>query len=628
LLFVVILTLFYSCSKGRSDEQVPITSGEDLTGQLPISPDQNSDGDLESDLVELENGRNPLVADLPSLKFSFSQNFILKFERIESEETHLINTDINSDDSDFKYSVGSLLIRSNSYDSIARFAKFSNHHYGQIDDFELNWYKYPTLDQQFFHDELLRLKNTAFKDALENQRYSIIFKNSLTLKRNTQFQEITNLKLRFHYYDYESNSYEQIGTKIIEKRFLAGVKNEFEIELDNLPSNLIYDNFLKKGELIVAEIVDYEIPSYSKNYSTLIAQVKHFSIPVALNTPLGSEIKYVGINGKRMIFSEILQILYPNDYVIESGNIVRVEQFKTSLTSFTNLKELRANTKDGKWFVMTNKLDRGYQDYFFSSNDKIILSYILGSELAARSSNIAYQFSEKATGHVSGNRYELGELSTNSRIDIQLRPSKVFGNTYTNHAESFSSAGGSCGRNCMTPPHSCNYQINVIKNYSFPFRFKGPTKELENLGLEINNKEFKLSELLEDEKIKTYYKNKNLHILIEDIDQIFAIEPNTENKLFLKIHSPQESVFNGVKITHTTGDWIRTCIPATLGIADKLGTTILSNSSIPHALDRLKFDRNNFWTPQARSKFSFQDDVLIFKNIEIDISSTINNYFN
>ena len=47
---------------------------------------------------------------------------------------------------------------------------------------------------------------------------------------------------------------------MLSRHFEAGVVETFEVELENVPSFLISDNYFTKGEFIISEVADYEIP--------------------------------------------------------------------------------------------------------------------------------------------------------------------------------------------------------------------------------------------------------------------------------------------------------------------------------------------------------------------------------
>ena len=44
---------------------------------------------------------------------------------------------------------------------------------------------------------------------------------------------------------------------------MAGVNESFTIKLTNLPHNLFLENFLKYGEFLECEVVDFIIPKYN-----------------------------------------------------------------------------------------------------------------------------------------------------------------------------------------------------------------------------------------------------------------------------------------------------------------------------------------------------------------------------
>jgi len=235
-----------------------------------VDPDADSDGDFIKDKEEQEFGRNALVADIPELQVRFLQNYRIEttFKKGEESKLFVIDTKVGVNDPDFKYRVGKIFIRDKSFQNAATIGKFSSHSWGDIENYDLTRIKYPEVAASFFHNEAL--KNKQYLDEgnkIEN--ISVALENSVKLSANKYFKSINNLEINFYYYDYETESYELLATKKVDRHFNAGVNETFEVVLDNLPRKLLEENYFKKGEFIISEINDYEIPDLNTTYKLL-----------------------------------------------------------------------------------------------------------------------------------------------------------------------------------------------------------------------------------------------------------------------------------------------------------------------------------------------------------------------
>ncbi len=612
-LFILLITTLnlYSCAfKSSDDEQSSpiITQIEEITA------------DLET-------------FNLPQLKVNFLQNYKIdvKYAGPNGDEKNFnIDTKISHNDPDFEYRVGNLFIKDITMDNAANIGRFSTHTWGTIEKHDLSWVKYPNIDPKFFHQDAIN-KRAFLKNNIKS--INIKLENSVKLIPNRDFRSIKNLELNFYYYNYETESYELLTTTKIERHFNAGVNETFEINIDNAPINLLADNYFKKGEFIISEVKDYEIPELNTTYKTLMDKIKKKSIKIVLNTPLNNESYYISYVKGKSRFVHLLQSIFDKTFTIEENKLIKINQFENNLPDFTYLSEIKEHEKLGKWYVFTNKLSKHYLDHEFDPEDTIVLSYITGKELANRKEEMIYSYNININGGESYNLYPLGNVSKNSRVDIQIKPHRRFGSYYSKKNEVVDVHEGQCGHNCWRPGLLCKWEINLENTYREILNFdRNLSGDISKLYLVVNDNSYKIADLIKESKVSVDWKKQSdnryhLHLIIKDISKIDELSTASENVLFLKVETSYQTDFFGVKLTQVSRSWQGRdgCGLGTNIHAHALGT-VISNSSIH--MDLIRWTHTNVMIPEHRNAIKFSDDKTVYQKISISVSSTITNYFN
>jgi hypothetical protein len=621
IISILIMSLLSSCGF-KSDEKA-IDDGNEVTSIDTFTNENDSDGDFINDLDEVNNGRNPLVANLPELKIRFLQNYQItgdfKNKKTDAIESMLIDTKVRADDADFKYRVGSLFIRDNAFKNAASSGRFSSHSWGFVEDFDLTWVKYPEVDPSFYSSKAIEYKKLYNKDEYDEQSVSVKLENTVKLPANKFFKSVKNLELNFYYYNYQKESYELLDTKLVERHFNAGVTETFEVEISKIPSDLIEDNYFKKGEFIISEVNNFEIPDLKTDYQTLLASIKEKSIPVTYNTPLETKVFYVGLNGITKSFSSILSSLFDKKFTIESNVLTKVNQFENNLADFTYLSEVKDQEKAGKWFVFTNEINQHYLDYRFKKGDLISLSYLTGQALANQSNEKVYSYREKASSGDDFEIYPLGNISTNSSVDIQIQAKRKWGVKSKFREDDPQSSGGSCGSNCYSSPFKCHIQIHEVSSFDEEFNFsKELNDQFSRIELLINEDTFSLNKLIEEKKVSLKWIGDNIHLSIKDISKIKELSEAEENLISLRMTSLNEVVNEGITVVSYEGPARFTCIKASIHQAGTTGIP-LNQASV----DFNQWQSNVHWGRVNRGGKKHLAD-----RFELSISTIVNNNFN
>ncbi|MFA6236079.1 MAG: thrombospondin type 3 repeat-containing protein [Bacteriovorax sp.] len=618
-----------SCSfKGGGDSGGG--AGSVSVSELKLDPNGDSDGDGAKDSEEMSLGRNPFVAELPDLKVRFLQNYKIEvsYHKVDSTEakSFVINTDVKDTNPDFKFRVGTVFARNHALKTAASFGRFSSHTQGVFEEHDLSWVSYPELDPKFFHGEAIKYRD-IFNDQNVIDNIKITLTNQARLNESPFFKEIKNLKLNFYFLNHETENFEVLSSVNVERHFQSGIYESFDVVIDHAPIGLLKESFFKRGEFIISEVDDYEIPSTGANYKTLLAKVKAKTIPVLYETPLEEKIYYVAANSG-VSFQDILKVTFDKNYEVKENALIKIGQFQNNLSDFTHLKEVKDKDKLGKWFIMTNEFKENYLDHIYKPTDRVVLSYITGSNLSEQTQENIYSYVSKIDGNKSESILPLGNITPNSKVEFTLHPLNHFGRSLRKEREVYNRTGGSCGNNCISLPVNCTWEVNVFKDYNEPFSILPDLSgEAEKIDLIINGEIYKLADLLKDKKILLNKTDIGVHVTINDISKIKEIKEFEENSLSMKIRSFSASDFVGVKLVDYGGYWqgFGGCPFNTPGVAEKYQTQLSAESK--------ELGETLGWINQAHQrgwpyKLTTVESGVYYQEISLGVSSSIENYFN
>lgn len=620
---ILLLTILTSCGFSSSDDE---NTEKQTTRVDPFKPStapkEDFDGDLITNQEELNMGRNPYIADLPDTRVRFLQNYKIEviYKNIETQEegSFSIDTKLGANDPTFKYRVGNVYLRDNSYKSAAMIGEFNTHSWGEYKKHDLSWVKYPDIDSRFFQSNVMKYSQFFNSDKYEISNVIVELENSIKLRANTSYKAIKDISVSYRFYNYETENFEVLHNEKIERHFNAGTNELFKTRIENVNPRLISENYFKKGEFIISELTDYEIPELNKSYKALMMSVNDKTVPVVYNTPLETQVQYVALR-EGLSFNDIMTILFDKKYTIENNTLIYINQFKNSLPEYTYLSELKDMDKKGNWFVFTNRLNKHYLDHEFKKDDVISLSYILGRDLAAQAEEKIFSFRENVSSSDHYQTYTIGNTTPNSEVNIFLTPKARFGEKIKHFTDVLRNRGCGGRRNCISHPFRCDLSFNIFEaldeKYQFNKEFKG---EISRLGLVINGEEFSLVSLINEKKVKINWMDNGISLHIKNINLIKELSNVEENILSIKLHALRENHFNGVKLVNMTGRASYMCPMHT--------TNIAGHNSWPLSVESKDFGN---WAHTVRwDKVKRGDKKTLIQQFSLGITSVISNYFN
>lgn len=626
VLLIGALLLTASCSF-KSEEELGKLS-EELKNQSieRIDPSLDTDGDKILDIIEIKEGRNRFIADLPDLRTKFLQSYSIKIKYLDlktkTEGIISIDSHKNRDEVGFKYRVGDLLIIKKAHANAAKIGRFSTHSIGEIYQEDLSWTRYPSVSSKERHENNQSYSKYFDTKLFEIKAIDIYLKNEVRLSDSSFYSSIKDLKLNYYYYDIEKERIQNLKTMVISRSFSRGINESFNVKIENAPVTLIRDSYLRFGRFIFSEVDDYKIPQIETSFKNLLVSVKNRTIPLVVNTPLETKILYVGLGNKSQTLVEVLDKAFGSKIDIKNNEVVSINQFKNNLPDYTYLSEVKSLDKKGKWFIFTNDLNTGVFDYKFTKGDSIILSYLTGAVLSRQIKKTNSYTHGLIESKKESSLVPLGAAEKNSKISFYLKPFHREGTIRTITTQSPRSNGVPCRGNQICKPYSCSWDIAEFNDYDEKLNFLlEDSNEFNRIKLVIGSSTYSFKELIENKKIKV--SNKNGLIFIEfiqndPIDEIDLLTINEKINLFIEIDPKWNESFSGVKVTKAEGQGSGSCF--------EMALTVAHQNNIPVSVDSLNFSR---WESGVNwSLFTRGYIREISEDFSFSISSIITDFYN
>lgn len=529
------LFLLGACSF-KSEDNAGTNPNVPTVTELKIDPNGDSDGDMMNNSEEINKGRNPFVADIPEIKMQFMKDFKMNYS-INNNNLQVDSVrDIRG--RSFEYRLGELSINKIAKKTTAHFARYDGVVLGDYKDIDLTRVSYPYISPKY-------IAELSFNHEVgEITSVNMSFTNTLKLERNKGFQDVSNPIFNFHMFNYETGEYDLISQQKLNKSVYEGVLEKFDVNLSELPAKLLKENFLQYGELLTAEIEDYDIPSLNTTYKKLMSSVLEKCVPITIITPNGTTVKYITLNDSNNRLGQFLKHLYGDDFKVENNSLMQAEGLVNNLPKYVLLSELTSNTKNGKWFILTNdRINDDVFQYHFKKTDKVVLNYMTGDELSAQ----VQKQGIVSIKNISSDKYqkdiEIGEVGQNDELQIELMSKRITTDVLKEIQWGFQDSVGN---------HSWIFWYADQTNE--PFSFVEPRIK-SRVSLVLNGTEYPLTKLIDD-KVATILINENsLKISINSISKVFSLNSDESFNLALRIQPDNYQQESGLWVTALGGWW-------------------------------------------------------------------------
>ena len=235
-LLIIHFLFIFSCDVSR-----------ELAPQNSLHVDD--DGDLISNLSEIKRGLNPHIADIPKMNFQALDYAISAHCNLESSIWHFSFNQV------IKPSSTRSFIEKIALDHFFKFNKrvffleekyFENHLYWKVLSHISP--KYHLQNLYIFEDE-----------SCPSYKVYTDIKVKIRLEEGN-IGKIENLVFKFYYYDYVKEKLSLIEKISTFNDLQAGTTGYISFFTEHVPDNFIRNNYIKKGELFLVELYDYNIP--------------------------------------------------------------------------------------------------------------------------------------------------------------------------------------------------------------------------------------------------------------------------------------------------------------------------------------------------------------------------------
>lgn len=620
---LLALMIFSSCAF-KSEGEAPIVnkSIEALETERESYKKTNLSGDLINDLDKINLGLNPKIAHVPNLRLSFLHNYLITVEWQSKADGSVGNFTFESNpkigDHNFKYRVGKFFLGAKAKNIAAKASRFNGHQYAEFNHADENYISYPSIDPVLYQKAILDYSKYFDETNYTIKNIKVSLENTLRLGTSPIDKTIKDLEVSFFYYSYSNESWEKVGSSISNINFYSDKDQSFKVEFENIPIEILKDNFFRRGEFIASEVTNFVMPDRENiDYKTLLSSVKNKTTRFIVNTPNGDESYYISSsNGVKI--NEALELIYKNQFTIENNQILKIGQFESNLGAYTYLKELRSEDKKGKWVILSNSKDPDYLNHRYSKDEIVYLSYLTGKNLSSEQNEIVTTHNENVSGKDDYVLYPVGNLNSNSRISIQLAPLKRLGKKIVSFKDSIQSIG-SCGKNCISADFYCTYEVALIENRDEEYEISKDLKgEIEQLSLMINTNEYSIVDLIAKGHIAINWIGNNIHLSIEDIAKFHEIDNTQELHASIKIKTPSVETFTGLKLVEMVGRDNYYC-PMHV-------TNLAGNNKWPISVDSNRFNEwggNIRWDLIARG-----ENQRVLQPFSLSFSSIVTNFYN
>ena len=413
------------------------------------------------------------------------------------------------------------------------------------------------------------------------------------------------------------------------------MRESFTVEIEDAAIPLIRDNYLMRGEFLILEVVDFEIPELENHLPDFDG--KSAEQVNARGAEHSHRIRWFNTSASKRTktaFSTFWKPLFEEDYLIERDELKKIGQFEDNLPNYEYLTQVKNEKKKGRWFIFTGPISGHYLNHLYTPKDTLALTYATGEDLATQiaQKNIHHHYAKSENGKL----YPLGKASTHSEIHIQMAPKMRWGEMKFHQVD-------------IIPPsildHRCYMDLHTFKsiheslNFTTDFEnvfdesdsdsiIKGhllsygnaryPIEDFSNIVLAIGDEEFSFRSLIEENKAFVEKIGKNYHFTIVDLSQITEMEENEEKTMALKLQEIEETTHEGLKLTKMQGEQYYHC--------PELVINFVAHNDIPFAVDSVGRDiwghRINWNNVKRGESKTYQ------QNFSVDVSSIIIDRYN
>lgn len=426
LLVVMVLSLF-SCGEKDSKKTNTLITQEATTSEIDSFLD--SDGDGATDLVELKEGTDPYIADIPSFEGEFFQEievFIDFYNRTTGTFDRLEwiiekgKIKLGWEDSPPRKMASGILYMESLLKNYAIKESFSKNYFKFMNyDEGIFSYSAPVLfenEAYLISDKILNLQKRGYSP--NNISARILSKFNIKSKKNQYFSDPV-----FDLY-YKSPKHERLiflESKRIDGTYRFNTDNQVNIVFENFDSNIVLDAFANGGANFFLKMRDFTVYETNERYSKILARVKTQSVPVTIATPSDTttskvETIYVGINGVQTSIYNILNLAVKDGLLIKGTSIDQVRGLSNRVQSYGD-----GTNESLRWFIGTSAIFDNVFNYNYGPGDGIGLAYISDKKVEKKPTYIKRGFVNNSLNSYSSAKFPSDVTEIKIRFNVEKR---------------------------------------------------------------------------------------------------------------------------------------------------------------------------------------------------------------
>jgi hypothetical protein len=590
-----ILTLFCSCSSNKSPENTaPIAAASQVL---------DSDGDTRSDDQEKFEGTDPFIADVPKPVITIDPKS--KLEVVGEAGDKIDFRLLASKENFLKTMALGLAARHGAVSTSSTLPGELNY----------NWKSFPS------KESLKASDRASLKLEVKNKkaRFRLNLTIEVGLPDRKLFRSVTDPILSL-YFRKKDGTKDLLKSIEFDRHIIAGVKESFQIHLDDLPMEA-RSAFLSEENFLIAEFTDFYIPQLKSSYRQLMAKTLEKTVPVVVSMPTKTTLYFASASGPKN-FTGITKSIFSENIKIETNAVTKVGELENTLANYETLDEIKDYPSSGKWFVATNDINKHFLDYEFRSGDLIVLSYFTAKEILSAVEEQLFvsreDLSTKETKEKEEEVIFLGNISNRSKLEFEISLNSLFGERLETRNETIP-----VGTKQLGIYAHCGLEINFFYPITEADEVVFNTESefpLSHMELDYAGYRIRLMDLIKKKGVKVKWEEKTLKIESSEIANYLlpAEEQGIDGGELNLVFKPQiVSTHEGVKLVSASGQEKMVC------------PSIAAQAAYVHKISYSELSIFREWLPHIKAKFNvpYSGERAYRQDFSFNINSLIENKY-
>jgi len=346
----------------------------------------DSDGDLDPDFVEKNNGTDPFMANIPIFKGEYFQELkiITHLHHPKTNQSETVSLQVKKnvvsengtpfEERDYLTRGTQYLVEKNAL--LAKRSNYNSHHFtGNISSDDIGYYAPPRLNDLKVFPFSQRVNDLSKRYELEEMEFFISNLVFFEFSRGITF---TDLVFDLYWFD---NSKEEF--KLIDSDYPSGTYSFNSNHLIPLRFNTKNNELIRKiattgGRFIYLKLRDFKVSETGLSYKSLLEKVLEKTVPLLYFDGEKEDVFYVGKNSTPLDLTTILDSVFREDYLVSGSRVARIKR-NHEKNELMRDPFGEALVENYKFQILTNEILNTPFSFNFLPGDFITLSYLSNS---------------------------------------------------------------------------------------------------------------------------------------------------------------------------------------------------------------------------------------------------------